>query len=596
MAVLFELRDACKNYGPQVLLDHTDVVLQDHHKVGLIGRNGAGKSTLCRILLGQEELDGGELIRHPRLNVGYLQQHDPFEPGETVLDFLLRDSGQPDWKCGEVAAQFSLKGPALDTPVRQLSGGWQTRVKLASLLLHEPSLLVLDEPTNFLDIRTQMLLEEFLKGFRAGLLVVSHDRSFLNAVCDHTLDLTRGKLSFYPGNVDTFLQNVAEQKQHDERANAAIAAKMRQLETFINKNRANANTASQARSKQKELDRLELKDIAASESVVRISFPPVNARQGTAVRVTDAAIGYPDHVVARDIRVEIEHRTRVAIVGDNGEGKTTFLRTLVGSLELHSGTLKWGHGCEIGTYAQHVYTTLPADWTVKQYLDSEAAFGVTQQQILDTAGSFLFRGEAVQKRIGVLSGGERARLCLAGLLLSDKNVLILDEPGNHLDVETVEALVVALKAYPGTVIFTSHDRHFMQALATDVIEVRGGRVAAYPGSYETYLYRIRKETEDGQRQLTLKVSPKNATDAPPAAAPAARAGSREDKKLRRQLSETEKRIAQLDSRRKELSAEFGNTTSPADAQRIHRELTTVSEEITGLEERWFEINAELEAG
>ena len=207
MAVLLQIRDAHKSFGGQALLDGAEVSITDDVKVGFVGRNGAGKSTLLKILIGEEELDRGEVIRHPKLRLGYLRQHDAFLPGETVLDFLMRDSGQPDWKCGEVAAQFELKGAYLDGPISVLSGGWQTRVKLAALLLHSPNLLLLDEPTNFLDLRTQILLEHFLKNYGKACLIVSHDRAFLGATCDHTLDLSRGKLTMYPGKIDAYREN-----------------------------------------------------------------------------------------------------------------------------------------------------------------------------------------------------------------------------------------------------------------------------------------------------------------------------------------------------------------------------------------------------
>ncbi len=195
MAVLIQIRNAYKSYGEQVLLEDAEASITENSKVGFVGRNGAGKSTLLRVILGDEELDSGEVIKHPNLRVGYLRQHDPFKANESALDFLIRDSEQPDWKCGEVAGKFELKGEYLNGPVSELSGGWQTRVKLAALLLHEPNLLLLDEPTNFLDLRTQILLEHFLKNLRAGVLVVSHDRAFLRQTCDQTLDLSRGKLT-----------------------------------------------------------------------------------------------------------------------------------------------------------------------------------------------------------------------------------------------------------------------------------------------------------------------------------------------------------------------------------------------------------------
>src|SRR5437016_10389157 len=514
MASLLQITNAHKSYGDQVLLDGAEATLTDEVKVGFVGRNGAGKSTLLRILLGEEELDRGEVIRHPKLRLGYLRQHDPFLPGETALDFLMRDSGQPDWKCGEVAGQFEVKGGYLEGPIAKLSGGWQTRVKLAALLLHEPNLLLLDEPTNFLDLRTQILLEHFLKSHRSACLVVSHDRAFLTATCDHTLDLTRGKLTTFPGKVDAFLEFQRDQRSHEERSNETIRAKRRHLEEFIAKNKARAATATLARSKAKQLERLQLTEIAGGEPTARIRAPRVEPRQGPALRCRDLAIGYPERQIASDIQIEIEHGSRAAVVGDNGQGKTTFLRTVVDSLKPLAGEVRWGHGCQIGVYAQHVYTSLPENQTVLGYLRQQAARGKKDQEILEVAGALLFRKTHVKKPIAVLSGGERARLCLAGLLLSEHNVLILDEPGNHLDVETVESLADALLEYGGTVIFTSHDRHFTKRVANCIVEVRDGRVTNYSGQYEAYLDKVNQEIEAGERELATA-----RTKLPPAVAP-----------------------------------------------------------------------------
>src|SRR5882672_2900673 len=290
MASLLQITRAVKSYGDQVLLDNAEATISDDVKVGFIGRNGAGKSTLLRVILGEEELDSGEVIRHPKLRLGYLRQHDPFLPGETALAFLMRDSGEPDWKCGEVAGQFELKGAYLDGPIAKLSGGWQTRVKLAALLLHEPNLLLLDEPTNFLDLRTQILLEHFLRSYEEACLIVSHDRSFLNATCDHTLDLSRGKLTMFPGKIDAFVENQRERLEHEQRTNAAVLAKRKQLEEFIDKNKARAATATLARSKSKQLERLELNEISGDEPSATIRAPRVEPRKGPALRCRALAI------------------------------------------------------------------------------------------------------------------------------------------------------------------------------------------------------------------------------------------------------------------------------------------------------------------
>ena len=593
MSVLIQLTDAVKSYGDQELLDETSVTLYEDEKVGFIGRNGAGKSTLLRILLGEEELDSGQIARSPNLRVGYLRQHDPFLPEESAMDFLIRDSGQPDWKCGEVASEFELKGLYLNGPVKGLSGGWQTRVKLAALLLHDPNLLMLDEPTNFLDLRTQILLEHFLKHFPAAALIVSHDREFLTATCESTLDLNRGRLTMYNGKIAGYLKLVEEENTRAERTNVTVLAKQKQLQRFIDKNKARATGASQARSKQKQLDRLTLSEIEVDLPTAHIRAPMVEPRQGPAVRCMDLSIGYSEVAVASGIELEIEHAQRAAIVGDNGQGKTTLLRTLVDSIKPVAGKVKWGYGCEVGVYAQHVYSNLPPDQTVLEYLEYKSKPGTTTQDCLACAGSLLFRGGHTKKPIRVLSGGERARLCMAGLLLGTYNILVLDEPGNHLDVETVESLAEALLVYKGTVLFTSHDRHFVRRIATSIIEVRDGKVRNYAGKYDDYIYYVNKEIEDGERE--------RASGRMSAAPVGKGAGSKAEKvssgkdvhQQRKTLRNLEKSIAKLDDQKKELNAQMMNTTDAKKAMALHTQIESVTKELADVEERWCELQQEL---
>jgi len=593
MATLLQISRACKSYGDQILLDEAEATITDNVKFGFIGRNGAGKSTLLRVLLGEEELDSGEIIRHPNLKLGYLRQHDPFLPEETALQFLMRDSGQPDWKCGEVAGQFELKGAYLDGPIAKLSGGWQTRVKLAGLLLQEPNLLLLDEPTNFLDLRTQILLEHFLQGYRGGCLIVSHDRTFLESTCGHTLDLSRGKLTTYPGKVEAYLAYAAEKRVVEERANEAIMVKRRHLEDFIARNKARASTAALARSKGKALEKLELNEIVGSEPTARIRAPRIEPRKGPALRCKDLSIGYPEREIAVGVGLEIDHGTRAAIVGDNGQGKTTFLRTIVDSLKPLAGEVKWGFGCKIGVYAQHVYTALPENKTVWDYLRSQASYLQKDPEVLAMASSFLFRGPHLEKRIPVLSGGERARLVMAGMMLSDYNILILDEPGNHLDVDTVDSLVDALIDYPGTVIFTSHDRHFTRKVATAIVEVRDGRVTNHSGSYDVYVDRVNKEIEAGERELAnerakLPVAVLKAVKAP------VRVVRRLEKDVRKEIRSVEKTIATLDDEKKALNAQMMKSTNAKEALRLHNELQAVTTQLDTAEESWTRLSEEME--
>jgi len=602
MAVLLEIKNASKRYGDQVLLDEASATITDDGKIGFIGRNGAGKSTLLKIILGEEELDSGEITRHPRLKLGYLRQHDPFLPGETALEFLIRDSGRPDWKCGEVAGDFELTTHHLEGPVQKLSGGWQTRLKLAALLLHEPTLLLLDEPTNFLDLRTQILLEHFLTGYREACLIVSHDRAFLGATCDQTLDLSHGRLTVFPGKVEAFLAHQREQSLHAERTNAAVLAKRRQLEDFIARNKARASTASRAKSKSKQLEKLVLEETVADAPTAAIRCPAVTPRQGPAVRCRDLAIGYPAidglpaRTIAGGIDVEIVHGSRAAIVGDNGQGKTTFLRTLVGSLEPLTGQVKWGYGCDVGTYAQHVYTSLPPDDTVLGHLERAARLGTKQQQILDLAGAMLFRGRAVEKRISVLSGGERARLCMAGLLLGPFNVLVLDEPGNHLDVETVDALAQALVDYAGTVIFTSHDRAFMNSVASNVIEVRDGRVVNSLGSYADYLARVNREIDAAEAASgrTRRATAPGKGGSPPPGGPR-KPVARGEREVRKEIASLERTIQRLDAEKRERQQGLLQATDPAEALRLHTAMTEVAEKLSAAEERWLGLQEELTA-
>jgi ATP-binding cassette subfamily F protein 3 len=593
MAVLLDIKNASKRYGDQVLLDAASATITDEGKIGFIGRNGAGKSTLLRVILGEEELDSGEIVRHPRLRLGYLRQHDPFLPGETTLDFLKRDSGRPDWKCGEVAGRFEIKAAALTGPVAALSGGWQTRVKLAALLLHEPNLLLLDEPTNFLDLRTQILLEHFLREFDEACLIVSHDRAFLAATCDQTLDLSRGKLTVYPGKVDAWLLHEREQRQHLERTNASVLARRRELEDFIARNKARASTASRARSKSRQLERLEVEEIATDEPTAAIRCPAVSPRKGPAVRCRDLSIGYADRSVASGIDVEIVHGSRAAIVGDNGQGKTTFLRTLVDSLPPLAGEIRWGHGCELGIYAQHVYTSLPQDGTVLGYLERAAAIGTKSQRILDLAGAMLFRGKAVEKRISVLSGGERARLCLAGLLLGSCNVLILDEPGNHLDVETVDALAAALVEYQGTVIFTSHDRSFVRAVATNLVEVKDGRVVNSLGSYDQYVAGMNKEIDDEEAADGRAAAATKARQPRAGGGKGAKPAARDEREIRREIGALERAIAKLDAEKRRHNESLLAATDPAEALKLHEAMTKAAGELSAAEEKWLALSEEL---
>jgi ATP-binding cassette subfamily F protein 3 len=587
-AVAFVVRDVEKRYGSATVLENATVTIHDDQKIGVIGRNGAGKSTLCRLMLQQEELDRGEILRTDGLRVGYLEQHDPFTLEETAGEFLERHTGREGWRCAQLAAKLGI-GPAdLATRMGAMPGGYRTRVKLTAMLLADPDFLILDEPTNFLDLSTVLLVQDFLADFRGGLIVVSHDREFLKSTCDHTLLVERGGLTLYPGDVEQFFAWQAEQMDVARRTNEAVEAQRAHLQKFVDRFGAKASKATQAKSKMKAIERLKPIEIANPLATVRIKIPNVEQRKGLALAGEGISIGYPERVIAKDVTVVVDRGEKVAIVGDNGQGKTTLLRTLSGDLAPIAGQVRRAHGVEISYYAQHVYQSLHPKDTVRSHLERVAAKDVLRQDVLDMAGALLFKGDDVEKPVGVLSGGERARLCLAGLLLAKKPVLVLDEPTNHLDFETCEALGAGLAKFSGTVVFVSHDRTFVNMVATQIVEVHAGRVRVVPGTYADYVV-------DLQTRARQSSSPKKA-DAPKSAedAAAAHAAKNRKKNAEKALRAIETRMATRTQERAAMLAEI-ERDSAAVRHDLYERLGATEKDLAALEQEWLEQTAKIEA-
>jgi ATP-binding cassette subfamily F protein 3 len=509
MPLLFELDSIELAFGGRPIFSGITESFFSDRKCALIGRNGAGKTTLCRLITGEESPDYGELRQQPSLRIGYLRQGGELGEDESALDFLRRSSGSPEWRCGEAAGKLGIDPDKLAAPARALSGGWRTLLKLAALMLEEPSFLILDEPTNFLDLRTLLKLENFLNGWSGGALIISHDRSFLNRTCSHTLELSLAKLHSYPGTVEQYFAHRQERLEHQERVNVARQSKMKQLQRFIDKNRAGANTAAQAKNKQKQLDRIEeIHEIETEHYVSRVRLPLPEPLRKTVYQCEELAIGYDGKAIAENISFSIEPGDKVAIVGDNGQGKTTLLRTMTGSLPEISGKQRWAIGASPVVYAQHVYEALPPNLPARDYLIANAGQDYTEKDVLNIAGGFGFSRDDGSKRIAVLSGGERARLSLAGIFLRGGNVLALDEPVNHLDVETVDALAQALEEYPGTIVFVSHERDFCRRVATRVLEVSNGGVRNFPGDYADYLAEVDLEQDEATRAAPKQIMKK----------------------------------------------------------------------------------------
>ncbi len=586
MRPLLEINGLTKTLGGRVLFDGASLVVGEGQRVAVVGRNGAGKTTLFRMILGQEAPDAGEIRLMPGLRLGWVEQHDHFEPGETVAAYLERESGKPAWACAKMAARFQLKGAWLERPCLDLSGGYRMRVKLSAMLLRDPNLLLLDEPTNYLDLATLLLLEEFLRTFRGGYLAISHDRQFLKNTCLETLDVAGGALHFFPGPLEEYFAQKEQELAWKLKANRKVEDQRQRLQSFVDRFRAKESKARQAQSKLKQLRKLQTIDIEHAPPVARIRLPAPAVSKGYALRTTRLGIGYPDRPVASGVEFDVQRGEHVALVGDNGQGKTTLLKTLAGALPPREGWFRWWPKARVGFYSQHVQDMLRPTETVEAYLRRCAPSDVRDEDVLRMAGDFLFRDDDLEKPARVLSGGEKARLCLAGILLQRHDVLLLDEPTNHLDVETTEALADALREYPGTVLFVSHDRTFVHIVADRLLEVRDGAVRQYPGTYEEYVQAMQEalgEREEGE--------------APDGAAridkEEARQRHERHREIRRELARLERNMADWDKKKSALLAFFFDNPLDYDPEK-RRQLEEAQNELEAYERRWYELQQELE--
>ncbi|MFC1557909.1 ABC-F family ATP-binding cassette domain-containing protein [candidate division KSB1 bacterium] len=595
MSSIIQFSNISKNYGSTELFNNTGVTIFEHYKIGVIGRNGSGKTTLCRMITGEEEPDSGSVEKSKTLRLSYLEQHNPFKEDETVIEFLTRYTKQEEWKCGKISAQFQIKNELLtDTAIGNLSGGFQTRVKLTAMLLREPNFLVLDEPTNFLDLNTLILLENFLQNYPGAFLIVSHDREFLKKTCEQILEIENGKLTFFPGNIEEFLAYKEDLIRQRTRYNKNIEAKQKHLQTFIDRFRVKATKAKQVQARVRQFSNLQKIEIEHPISTVRISLPRIEIRNGIAVECRSLSIGYSDKLVAKNINLQIERGEHIAIVGGNGHGKTTFLRTLTGSILPLGGEYKWSKHMDIAYYGQNVYSSLNPDESVINYLQRYAAADIYQQEILNMAGRFLFRGDDVLKNIKVLSGGERARLCLAGLLLSKKSVLVLDEPTNHLDFETVEALGAALHDYNGTILFVSHDRTFVNMAANKILDVKDSRIVNFPGTYEDYVSCLEPDeipvqnSSDSESQEKEKKTSKNKS-----AFLLRKELNSKIKRLTTAIKKTEKRIHELEKEKDAITEVFSSNPESYSIEKSMR-LDEVNMLLKEQENEWLKQHDTIE--
>src|SRR5215472_9092334 len=529
---MLSLQNAGKRFGPKVLFLEAGWLIRNHEKTALVGANGTGKSTLMKVLAGVESLDYGEMQRTRGMSIGYLPQEGLRLAGRTIFEECLTVFDEIRAMEGEIerlgaqlaeldhagsdyasaAERFStlqerfhaLDGYALDAQVGavltglgftkedwsrdtgEFSGGWQMRIALAKLLLAKPNLLLLDEPTNHLDLETRNWLEDYLRTYPFGYILISHDRYFLDVTIDRTVEIWNKRLTIFQGNYTKYLS------QKDERRAQLLAAYKNQrdqiehLEAFINRFRYQATKAKQVQSRIKELEKIERIEIPEEEPIIRFKFPQPPPSGRMVAEAEGLGKSYGAKHVFSHARFTIDRGDRVALVGVNGAGKSTLIKLLTGVESPTSGTVKLGHNVVCEYFAQDQYKVLDPEARMLDDI-SRAALKVPESELRSLLGCFLFSGDDVFKTLGVLSGGERNRYALARILVSPSNFLLLDEPTNHLDMRAKDVLLNAIAAFSGTVVFVSHDRYFIDRLATRVIEVESGAITTYEGNYEDYL-------------------------------------------------------------------------------------------------------------
>jgi ATP-binding cassette subfamily F protein 3 len=531
---MIQFSAAGKRFGHKLLFENVDWQINPRDRIGLVGANGTGKTTLLRILSGEDSLEYGKLHTTKGISAGYLPQDGLSLSGRTVFaecmtvfaglremeqemedlahqlaeqdpagpeyafaadrlhrlqnEFRLADGYALEARAGAVLTGLGFRKEDWDRPTEEFSGGWQMRLALAKLLLQQPNLLLLDEPTNHLDLEARNWLEDYLGSYPHAFVLISHDRYFLDTTVNKIVEIWNHQIHFYSGNYARYLEQKHERFEQLQAAARNQQERREQLEAFINRFRYQATKARQVQSRIKELEKLERIEIPPEERTIHFRFPQPKPGGRSVVELTAAAKSYGDHRVLHNVNFVIERGDRIALVGVNGAGKSTLVRMLSGVEPLTAGSLKFGHNVEPDYFAQDQYKELNPDARVVDDL-GDLSPASTQTELRSLLGCFLFREDEVFKKIGVLSGGERNRYALLRLLLHPANFLLLDEPTNHLDMRAKDVLLNALLEYSGTVIFVSHDRYFIDRLATRVFEVAEGNVHVFPGNYEDYLWR-----------------------------------------------------------------------------------------------------------
>jgi ATP-binding cassette subfamily F protein 3 len=619
---MLTLADVAKSYGTRELFSEVSLFVARTDRFGLVGPNGAGKSTLFNLILGEETPDEGTIEWERGADFGYLPQESAPVRDETILQIATSgkklvpetdDDYDIDWtlepRAKKILAGLGFRETDHEKVAKSFSGGWVMRAHLARLLVSEPALLLLDEPTNHLDLEALLWFQDYLTRYPGGLVIISHDREFLNSLCNGILELSGGTLNRYTGNYDDYLHEKVARKEQQAAQFKNQQREIAHLQKFVDRFGAKASMASRAKSKEKQIERLKEEAVEEPmEQLKRVNFRfPQPPRSGLkVVTLKNILQAYGDHVVYRDMNFETERGQRIVLVGPNGAGKSTLLKILAGIVPIQAGEFNLGSNVVSGYFAQNRADNLKLDLTVLENVMElrTAENQLTEQQGRAVLGGFLFRKDDVFKKVSVLSGGEKSRLALARLLINPPNLLLMDEPTTHLDIPSIDALLSALKNYEGTFIFISHDVYFIRQLAKTVLHVHSGRLTPYAGDYDYYLEKSKATsaraaltagfTEARPVQVkTGAVAPNGPDRALEGQRPYPEKASKPSpaglKKLRTEVGHLEEKVVQLEAKQNDLTAELEapeTYNAPGKAQHLNRELSAIVDQLSAATKAW----------
>lgn len=646
--ILLQANQVARHFGGDTLFENIQMEIQDNSRIALVGRNGAGKSTLLKIIAGIDPADEGTISKIKNLSMGYLDQHTGLNSAQTIwnemltafealrkvekrLHHLEEQLGNPDImedsdaydrvlkeydqlqhdfneqngygyeaEIKAVLNGFRFDETFYDRDIASLSGGQKTRLALAKLLLEKPQLLILDEPTNHLDIETLAWLENYLQNYRGAILIVSHDRYFLDKIVNEIYDLSRRKITRYKGNYSRYLVLKEEQLLSDQKAFEKQQTEINKLEDFVARNLARASTTKRAQSRRKQLEKMDRLDKPlGDEKSARFLFSIEKQSGNIVLQAEDVAIGYDETVLCSPVNLDIRKQEAIALVGPNGIGKSTLLKSLIKELPLLNGEVNLGTNVSIGYYDQE-QANLRSNKTVLQELWDEHPT-TPEKDIRSILGSFLFSGEDVEKTVPQLSGGEKARVALAKLAMNKENFLILDEPTNHLDIDSKEVLENALIDYEGTILFVSHDRYFINRIATKVVELSENGSKLYLGDYDYYVEKKKEEEEIAQLKLAEEAKKNPETASIPSSSKNAFYQSKEEQRkirsITRVIDDIEAQLAIIEDKTTAVQENMSSPehiNDPGKLMDLQRELTALEAEQESLLEKWEDASLELE--